>query len=78
MYYGKIIYPSIKQMVLKLFKGIPKPKLLLKLNYLFKQMKQINQHYLQYPQDLSGYETWREIENDIFNKVLSKLNPKSH
>jgi flavin-dependent dehydrogenase len=78
MYYGKIISPSIKQMVLKLSKGIPKPKLLLKLNYLFKQMKQINQHYLQYPQDLSGYETWREIENDIFNKVLSKLNPKSH
>ena len=73
MYYGKMISPSIKQLVLKLARGISKPKLLLKLNYLLKQMKQINQHYLQYPQDFSGYETWREIENDIFNKVYSKM-----
>ncbi|MFX0041245.1 MAG: geranylgeranyl reductase family protein, partial [Candidatus Heimdallarchaeota archaeon] len=42
MYYSKMISPSIKQLVLKLFKGISKPKLLLKLNYLLKQMKQIN------------------------------------
>jgi hypothetical protein len=54
-------------------KGISKPKLLLKLNYLFKQMKQINQHYLQYPEDVSGYETWREIENDMFNKAFLKI-----
>jgi len=73
MYYGKIISPSINQLVLKLSKGISKPKLLLKLNYLFKQMKKINQHYLQYPQDVRGYETWREIENDMFNKVFSKI-----
>ena len=73
MYYGKIISPSIKQLVLKLFKGISKPKLLLKLNYLFKQMKQINQHYLQYPQDVSGYENWREIETNMFKKILLKI-----
>ncbi|MFX1593962.1 MAG: geranylgeranyl reductase family protein [Promethearchaeota archaeon] len=77
MYYGKIISPSIKQVVSKLFKGISKPKLLLKLNYLLKQMKQINQHYLQYPQDISGYEIWREIENDMFIKVYSKITPKN-
>ncbi|MFX0004837.1 MAG: geranylgeranyl reductase family protein [Promethearchaeota archaeon] len=73
MYYSKMISPSIRQMVLKFFKGISKPKLLLKLNYLFKQMKQINRHYLRYPQDVSGYETWREIENNIFNKIYSKI-----
>ena len=77
MYYGKIISPSIKQLVLKLFKGISNPKLLVKLNYLLKQMKQINQHYLQYPQDVNGYEIWREIENDIFNKVYSKIAPNN-
>ncbi|MFX1469749.1 MAG: geranylgeranyl reductase family protein [Promethearchaeota archaeon] len=75
MFYGKIISPSIKQLVLKLSKGISKPKLLLKLNYLFKQMKQINHHYLQYPQNANGYEAWREIENDMFNKVFLKIAP---
>ena len=77
MYYGKIISPSIKQLVLKLFKGIFKPKLLLKLNYILKQMKQINRHYLKYPQDFSGYETWREIENDMFNKAFLKIAPNN-
>ncbi|MFX1590978.1 MAG: geranylgeranyl reductase family protein [Promethearchaeota archaeon] len=76
MYYGKIVSPSSKQKVIKLFKGISKPKLLLKLNYLLKMMKQINRHYLQYPQDVSGYETWREIENDMFNKILLKIAPE--
>ena len=76
MYYGKIISPSIKQLIIKLFKGISKPKLLLKLNYLLKQMKQINQHYLQYPQDVRTYETWREIENDVFNEIFLKIDPK--
>ena len=76
MYYGKRVSPSIKQLALKLFKGIFKPKLLLKLNYLLKQMKQINRHYLQYPQDVSGYKTWREIENDMFNKVFLKIASK--
>ena len=69
MFNGKIISPSFKELVVKLFKGISKPKLLLKLNYLLKQMKQVNQHYLKYPQDVSGYETWREIENDMFIKL---------
>ena len=77
MYYGKIISPSIKRLVLKLFKGISNPKLLLKLHYLLKQMKQINQHYLKYPTDVNGYEIWREIENDMFNKVYSKIAPKN-
>jgi len=77
MYYGKIISPSIKQLVLKLYKGISKPKLLLKLNYILKQMKQINRHYLKYPQDFSGYETWREIENDMFNKAFLKIAPNN-
>jgi digeranylgeranylglycerophospholipid reductase len=77
MYYGKIISPSITQMILKLSKGISKPKLLLKLNYLLKQMKQFSRHYLQYPQDVSGYETWRETENDMFSKVLLKIAPNN-
>ncbi|MFX1411401.1 MAG: geranylgeranyl reductase family protein [Promethearchaeota archaeon] len=77
MYYGKIISPSIKKMLIKLFKGISKPKLLLKLNYLFKQMKHINRHYLQYPQDVSGYKNWREIENDMFTKVFLKIAPNN-
>jgi digeranylgeranylglycerophospholipid reductase len=73
MFDGKVISPSIKQLVLKLSKGISKPKLLLKLNYLFKQMKKINRHYLQYPKDVSGYETWRKIENEMFNKAFLKI-----
>jgi digeranylgeranylglycerophospholipid reductase len=87
MFYGNVIAPSIKELILKLFKGISKPKLLLKLNYLLKQMKKINQHYLQYPTDVSGYATWRKIENNMFNKAFlkiekyynekrSKMNPK--
>ncbi|MFX0167267.1 MAG: geranylgeranyl reductase family protein [Promethearchaeota archaeon] len=77
MFYGKMISPSIKKLVLKLSKGISKPKLLLKLNYLFKQMKKINQHYLQYPQDANSYEAWREIENDMFNNVFLKIVPNN-
>jgi len=73
MYYGKIITPSIKQKLFKLSKGISKPDLLLKLNYLFKQMKKVNLHYLNYPQDVKGYDNWREIENDMFNKVFLKI-----
>ncbi|MFW9970673.1 MAG: geranylgeranyl reductase family protein [Candidatus Odinarchaeota archaeon] len=73
MYYGKMISPSIKQLILKLIKGISNPRLLLKLNYLLKQMKKINKHYLQYPQDISGFEVWREIENHMFNKIYSKI-----
>jgi digeranylgeranylglycerophospholipid reductase len=73
MFYGKVISPSTKQLVVKLFKGISKPRLLLKLNYLFNQMKKINQHYSEYPQDVSGYEVWREIENEMFNKVFLKI-----
>ena len=61
----------------KLSKTISKPKLLLKLNYLLKMMKKINRHYLQYPQDASSYETWREIENDMFNKFLLKITPNN-
>ncbi len=73
MFDGKIISPSIKHLLLKLYKGISKPRLLLKLNYLLKQMKQINRHYLQYPQDVRGYEVWRKIENDMFNKIFLKI-----
>jgi flavin-dependent dehydrogenase len=73
MFYGKIIFPSIKQLLLKLCKGISKPQLLLKLNYLLKQMKQINWHYSQYPQNANDYQTWRKIENDMFNKIFLKI-----
>jgi flavin-dependent dehydrogenase len=75
MFYGKKISPSIRQLLLKLCKGISKPKLLLKLNYVLKQMKQINRHYLEYPQEVSGYETWRKIENDMFTKYFLKIAP---
>ena len=73
MFYSKMISLSIKDLILKLFKGISRPKLLLKLKYLLKQMKQINRHYLQYPEDISGYETWREIENELFKNIYSKI-----
>ena len=76
MFYGKAISPSIKQLLLKLCKGISKPKLLLKLKYVLKQMKQINRHYSEYPEDVSGYENWRKIENDMFTKFFLKLAPK--
>ncbi|MFX1531847.1 MAG: geranylgeranyl reductase family protein [Promethearchaeota archaeon] len=75
MFYGKMISPSIKRLLLKFFKGISKPKLLLKLNYVLKQMKQINRHYSEYPQDVNGYETWRKIENDMFTKSFLKIAP---
>ena len=73
MYYGKIISPSIKQMISKFFKGMSKPKLLLKLGYLLKQMKKVNNLYLKYPQDINGYNTWQELENDLFSKVYLKI-----
>ena len=73
MYYGKIISPSLKQMSLKFLKGISKPKLLLKLSYLLKQMKQVNRLYLKYPQEVNSYNIWRELENDLFNKVYLKI-----
>ena len=77
MFYSKPISPSKKQLLVKLCKGISKPKLLLKLNYVLKKMKQINQHYSHYPQDVSGYETWRKIENDMFNNFFLKIAPIS-
>ena len=76
LYHGNVISLSIKKLILKFFRGLSKPKLLLKLNYLLKQMKKINLHYLKYPQDVSGYEHWREIENEMFNKIYSKIATK--
>ncbi|MEJ2295313.1 MAG: hypothetical protein P8Y23_11180, partial [Candidatus Lokiarchaeota archaeon] len=73
MYYSKMISPSIGQMVSKFMKGISKPRLLLKLYQLFKQMKTIRKHYLIYPQDLSGYESWQQTEKDIFHKLFLKV-----
>jgi flavin-dependent dehydrogenase len=76
MYNGEIISPSNKKLILKLFKGLSKPRLLFKLNYLLKQMKQVNQHYLKYPQDVKNYNSWREIETNIFNKVFLNITSK--
>jgi flavin-dependent dehydrogenase len=77
MFYSKVISPSIKNLIPRLLKTIQKPKLLFKLNYLLKQMKRINRHYLEYPQDASGYKTWREKENDLFNNLCLKLTAKN-
>ena len=60
-------------MISKFFKGMSKPKLLLKLGYLLKQMKKVNNLYLKYPQDINGYNTWQELENDLFSKVYLKI-----
>jgi digeranylgeranylglycerophospholipid reductase len=73
MYYSRMISPSIGQLILKFMKGISKPQLLLKLNYLLKQMKTVRKHYLIYPQDASGYESWRQTEKDIFHKLFLKV-----
>ncbi|MFX0011403.1 MAG: geranylgeranyl reductase family protein [Candidatus Hermodarchaeota archaeon] len=73
MYYSNIISPSMKEIMVKFFKGISKPKLLLKLGYLLKQMNQVNHLYLKYPRDVNGYKPWRELENDLFNKVYLKI-----
>jgi digeranylgeranylglycerophospholipid reductase len=77
MVHGEMITPSLKQMLTKSWKGISKPRLLLQLNYLFKQMKQFNKLYWQYPQDVNRYATWRKMERDMLNKVFLKLNPKN-
>jgi digeranylgeranylglycerophospholipid reductase len=73
MYYSKSLSPSIKEMMLKLFKGILNPRLLLKLNYLLTQMKKFKKHYLNYPFNVQSFQNWRKIENDMFNKVISKI-----
>ena len=77
MFHGTTIFPSIKHLLLKFCKGISKPNLLLKLNYVLKQMKQIKYHYSQYPQDVSGYEAWRKVEDEMFNKIFSKIAPNN-
>jgi len=69
MYYGKSLSPSIKQMICKLYKGISKPRLLLKLNSLLSQMKQFKKHYLKYPLDLENFQNWRKIEEEMFNNL---------
>jgi hypothetical protein len=72
MFASKAISLSIKQLLLKFSKGISKPSLLLKLHYFLKQMKKINAHYSKYPQDISSYEAWRKVENEMFYKIFSK------
>lgn len=73
MYYSKMISPSIRQMITKFMKGISKPRLLLKLYHLLKQMKTVRKHYLMYPPDASGYESWRKTEQEIFHKIFMKV-----
>ncbi len=69
MYYSKIFSPSLKQKMGKLLKGISKPHLLLRLNYLLKMMKKVENHYMQYPNDVKGFYNWREIEKNMFNEI---------
>ena len=73
MYYSKMISPSIRQMIVKFMKGISKPRLLLKLYHLLKQMKTVRKHYLMYPPDANGYEAWRQTEKEIFHKLFLKV-----
>ena len=73
MYYSKSLSPSIKEMMLKLFKGISNPRLLLRLNYLLTQIKRFRKHYLNYPQDIQDFQNWRKIEDEMFNNVKTKI-----
>ena len=60
-------------MMLKLFKGISNPRLLLRLNYLLTQIKRFRKHYLNYPQDIQDFQNWRKIEDEMFNNVKAKI-----
>ena len=73
MYYSKSLSPSMKEMMQKLFKGISKPRLLLKLNYLLTQMKKFKKHYLNYPQDVNDFQNWKKIENEMFSNLVAKI-----
>jgi len=73
MYYSKVYSPSLKQRTGKLLKGISKPPLLLKLNYLLKMMKKVEKHYIEYPDDLKDFNNWRGIEKNIFKEIYSRV-----
>ena len=77
MFYSKSLSPSFIEMIIRLFKGISNLRLLLKLNYLLKQMKQIKRHYLSYPLNAQKFQNWRKLENEMFNKILLKIGLES-
>ena len=73
MFYSRSLSPSFKEMMVRLFKGISNPRLLLKLKYLLKQTKRIKRHYLNYPLEAKSFQTWRKVENEMFNNVIAKI-----
>jgi digeranylgeranylglycerophospholipid reductase len=75
MYYSKIYSPSLKEKTEKLLKGISKPHLLLKLNYLLKQMKKVVRLYSKFPNNLRDFYNWRKAENNMFNEIYLRARP---
>jgi digeranylgeranylglycerophospholipid reductase len=60
---------SLMNMAAKAFKGISRPDLLLDLNYLRIQMKEISNLYKLFPKNVGEFSDWKEKVIEIYNKI---------
>jgi len=68
-----ILELSLTKLAKRFIKGITRPKLMLKLNSLLKNMKKIYNHYQNYPKKMEQFENWRNQETKLFEKIYSKF-----
>ena len=65
---GALNLPLIN-MVVKAFKGISRPNLLLDLNYLRIRMKEISKLYKSFPEKIDYFSDWKEKVIEIYDKI---------
>jgi len=68
---GIFLVPDLRTMASTLFKGLPNPGLLLKLNNATSIGTRILKHYMTYPEkwDVAAFETWRAKAERLFEKI---------
>jgi digeranylgeranylglycerophospholipid reductase len=64
---------SLTNMAIKAFKGISRPSLLLDLNYLRIQMKEISNLYKSFPKNIREFSKWKQKIIEIYNKINTMI-----
>ncbi len=64
---------SFINVVVKAFKGISRPNLLLDLNYLRVKMKEISNLYKNFPREISRFSNWKNKIIEIYDNIKKKI-----
>ena len=64
---------SLAQKALRALRGISRPRFLMRLSRVAKYMRMFKEHYLNYPEDPSGFEAWLNKTNSILNGFVKEV-----